>query len=62
MLALLEELGREVSPERVLLMPEAVEADMLQRRAESVVEICKQHGFRFCNRLHIQLWGNTKGR
>jgi hypothetical protein len=25
------------------------------------VEICKEYGFRFSDRLHVQIWGSKKG-
>jgi hypothetical protein len=26
-----------------------------------LAELCKRHGFRFCPRLHIELFGNVRG-
>jgi len=45
----------------VLLMPEGIDADTLDRRAECVGEICKRTGFRYCPRLHVYLYGHTRG-
>jgi 7-carboxy-7-deazaguanine synthase len=50
-----------VEPERVLLMPQGVGRDELSRRGGWVAELCKQYGFRFCPRLHIDLYGNQRG-
>jgi len=47
--------------DRVLLMPEGVEPLLLAERGRWLVEICKQEGFRFSPRLHIELWGNRRG-
>jgi len=47
--------------ERVVLMPEGVDPRVLAERARWLVEICKQEGFRFSPRLHIDLWGNRRG-
>ncbi len=58
--ALLEKLGK-IPPHRVLLMPEGTDAEMLREREDEIVELCKQRGFRFCPRLHIALFGNTRG-
>jgi 7-carboxy-7-deazaguanine synthase len=52
---------RGVEPARVLLMPQGIGAEELNRRAAWLVEVCKQHGFRYCPRLHIQLFGNRRG-
>ncbi len=59
--ALLAELGVPVAPERILLMPEGTDAATLRDRAGWVVELCKQRGFRFCQRLHVDLFGHTRG-
>ncbi len=47
--------------ERVVLMPEGTDADVLRVRGQWLVEIAKQEGFRFSPRLHIELWGNRRG-
>ncbi len=47
--------------ERVILMPEGTDADVLRARGQWLVEIAKQEGFRFSPRLHIELWGNRRG-
>lgn len=45
----------------VLLMPEGTDVATLRDRAGWVGEICKTRGFRFCPRLHVELYGNTRG-
>lgn len=50
-----------VEPHRVLLMPQGVEAEELRRRGEWVAELCKRYGYRYCPRLHVELYGNTRG-
>lgn len=45
----------------VLLMPEGVNADVLRERGTWIADLCKQHGYRFCPRLHIELFGNRRG-
>jgi 7-carboxy-7-deazaguanine synthase len=47
--------------ERVLLMPEGTEASHLRERGRWVVELCQRYGFRFCPRLHVELWGSRRG-
>lgn len=49
-------------PENVLLMPEGVSAPVLAERGVWVVELCKQYGYRYCPRLHIDLYGHVPGR
>ena len=54
----LDRLGQPCSPEDVLLMPQAIDRRQLARRSAWVAELCKQHGYRFCSRLQISLYGN----
>jgi 7-carboxy-7-deazaguanine synthase len=53
--------GLGAARERVILMPEGTDPAVLRERAVWLVEICKQEGFRFSSRLHIELWGNRRG-
>lgn len=59
--ALLEELQRGVPADRVLLMPEGRSLAELRERSAWLVEVCKTTGHRFCQRLHIELFGNSRG-
>lgn len=47
--------------EDVLLMPEGTEATVLAERAVWIAEVCKKTGFRYCPRLHVELFGNVRG-
>jgi len=47
--------------ERVVLMPEGVDREILRERGIWLAEICKEEGFRFSPRLHVELWGNQRG-
>jgi 7-carboxy-7-deazaguanine synthase len=47
--------------DRVLLMPEGIDAETLRERGRWLVEICKKDGFRFSPRLHVELWGARRG-
>jgi 7-carboxy-7-deazaguanine synthase len=58
--ALLDQLP-PVDPATVLLMPQGVTREELAARGPWVAELCKQHGFRYCPRVHIELYGNTRG-
>jgi len=46
---------------RVILMPEGIEAKVLVERGRWLAEICKQEGFRYSPRLHVELYGNRRG-
>ena len=44
-----------------MLMPEGTNIETLYERAAWIVEVCKRERFRYCPRLHIDLWGNRRG-
>jgi 7-carboxy-7-deazaguanine synthase len=46
---------------QILLMPEGIDSKTLASRSPWLVEICKREGFSFCPRLHIELFGHTRG-
>jgi 7-carboxy-7-deazaguanine synthase len=58
---LLAEIATPVAPSKVMLMPQGTDSGTLRGREETLVELCKRHGYRYCTRLHIALFGNTKG-
>lgn len=47
--------------QRVILMPEGTERSILRERSIWLAEICKDEGFRFSPRLHVDLYGNQRG-
>jgi 7-carboxy-7-deazaguanine synthase len=57
---MLKETGADRS--RVVLMAEGTDPETLNTRARWLVEICKREHFRYSPRLHIDLYGNTRGR
>ena len=57
--AILEDLP--AARDRVILMPEGTDAGGLRERSLWLAEICKDEGFRFSPRLHVDLWGNQRG-
>jgi 7-carboxy-7-deazaguanine synthase len=50
-----------ISAANVVLMPEGIDRDTLRERGLWLAEICKQRGYRFSPRLHIEVWGNKRG-
>ena len=46
---------------RVLLMPQGRTAGELSSRGAWIAEACKSRGFRYCPRVHIDLYGDTRG-
>jgi 7-carboxy-7-deazaguanine synthase len=59
--ALLGVLPVPVPSHKVLLMPQGITPAELATRTPWLVDVCKTHGYRFCARLHIDLFGNTPG-
>ena len=59
--ALLEDVGLPIPPHQVLLMPEGVTAEALNLVTCEIVALCKERGFRFSDRLHVRLFGHTRG-
>ena len=58
---LLHEVGVKIPSAKILLMPEGISAAAIRGRDETLVEICKQSGYRYCNRLHVEIFGHTRG-
>jgi len=52
----------QVPPDRVLLMPEGADAQTIAARSDWLVQSCLTRGYRFSTRLHVYLWGATRGR
>jgi len=59
--ALLALTGVPVPAHKVLLMPEGIESSNLREKSLAVAEWCKETGYRFCDRLHVHLYGHTRG-
>ena len=61
----IDDLLIQISPapasHQVFLMPEGTDPGTLQARGKEIVELCKRTGYRFCPRLHIDLFGDTRG-
>jgi 7-carboxy-7-deazaguanine synthase len=56
---IVESLGAD--KRRVLLMPQGRNRRELAERSEAVVRICTDMGYRFCPRVHIEIWGDRRG-
>lgn len=51
-----------IPPERVVLMPQARAPSEQYRQHGWIVEQCLREGYRYSTRLHIELWGNERGK
>jgi 7-carboxy-7-deazaguanine synthase len=58
--SMLGELGADRS--KVVLMPEGTTAPVVQQRGRWLAEIAKRELFRLSPRLHVDLWGDERGR
>ena len=45
----------------IVLMPQGITNDQIQERQNWVVETCKKYGYRYSPRLHVDIWGDTRG-
>jgi len=50
-----------ISGDRIFLMPEGRDSEALHERMRWLAELCAQHGFNLTDRLHIHLYGDTRG-
>ena len=48
-------------PERVFLMAEGTDSATLRARQAWLSDLCLKHGFRMSDRMHIHLYGDTRG-
>lgn len=51
----------DICGERLFLMAEGRSSDVIRQRSGWLADFCSQHGLRFTDRLHIHLWGDTRG-
>ncbi len=51
----------EVDGDRVLLMPQGIDVDTLQRQEAWLLAWCQKHKLRYCPRSHILWYGNQRG-
>ena len=58
-----EEAGVELDElnNHVMLMPEGTHPEHLEKISMECAEICVREGWRFCDRLHIRIWGDKRG-
>ena len=47
---------------RVLLMPQASDKNELSLRKPVVFELSKTHDLGYSSRMHIEMWGNQRGK
>lgn len=50
-----------IAAERILLMPEGIDSATLRQRMNWLAPLCLERGYRLSDRLHIHLYGDTRG-
>ena len=58
---LLRDLRQTIPSVKILLMPEGTSVEVLRGRETTLIDVCKRYGYRYCNRLHVELFGHTRG-
>jgi 7-carboxy-7-deazaguanine synthase len=51
----------QVHGDRVLLMPQGIDIESLQRQEDWLLPWCQEHNLRYCPRAHILWYGNQRG-
>lgn len=51
-----------IADSQVWIMPEGTDAATITKRMQQLAEPVAMHGWNLSNRLHINLWGNERGR
>jgi 7-carboxy-7-deazaguanine synthase len=50
-----------VDRDKILLMPQGLSAEEVRERGRWIADECKRRGFRYCPRLHLELFGLKRG-
>jgi len=50
-----------IPKETIVLMPQGIEINEIQEREKWLVEVCKETGYRYSPRLHLNIWGSQRG-
>lgn len=53
---------KEIDSRKVMLMPQGKTREELLTKSLMVADLCTNYGFTFCQRLHVLLWNDQKGR
>ena len=51
----------QIPSSTIVLMPQRITRDQIQAKQNWMVEICKQHGYRYSPRLQVDIWGDQRG-
>lgn len=48
--------------DKIILMPQGITKTDILKHGKWLTEICKKENWRFSTRLHIEIWGNKRGK
>lgn len=51
----------DIDSKKIYLMPQGVNPKILRKKQQWLIEICKQYGFNYTDRLHILVYGEKRG-
>jgi 7-carboxy-7-deazaguanine synthase len=59
----IEQLAKQLNipPLLIILMPQGTTEEILKSKQLWLAELCKQYGYRYSPRLHINIWGDKRG-
>jgi 7-carboxy-7-deazaguanine synthase len=58
---LISQIPIPIPAHKIQLMPEGTSVASLRDKTDFIVGLCKDRGYRFSNRLHVELFGNKRG-
>ena len=50
-----------IPSEIIMLMPQGKNPQVLNQKQEWLVELCKENGYRYSPRVHVDIWGEKRG-
>lgn len=51
----------DIPSETIMLMPQGKTSQVLIQKQEWLVELCKENGYRYSPRVHVDIWGEKRG-
>lgn len=50
-----------ISLDKIILMPQGIKKEIIAEKQLWLIELCKEYGYRYSPRLHIDIWGDQRG-
>ena len=51
----------KIHQQKIFLMPQARTKEVLQQKQNDLIEVCKEYGYSYSDRLHVRIYGDKKG-